>query len=294
MKHVMLALSLAAVVATGPGAAAQSRDGNARSRDIYVSVLDGKGAPVPGLGIADFAVREDSVTREVLKVAPATAPLNVIVLIDDSQAAETAIQPLREGLPQFVDKLAGKADIGLVTVGERPTSLVEHTTDVAALKKGITRIFSRPGSGSYLLDAILDTSKGLQKREVERAHIVVITMEAVEFSTLQYQPVLSQLYASGATLHVLSIGQPAGSADDESRNRGMTIAEGTAQTGGRRDQVLAPMGIPEKLRQVADELLNQYVVTYGRPDALIPPTKVQVTGTRAGLTVRARTRLAAR
>ena len=44
--------------------------------------------------------------------------------------------------------------------------------------------------------------------------------------------------------------------------------------------------------QLADELTNQYVVQYGRPEQLIPPEKVQVTVKRQGLTVRARTRAA--
>ena len=60
----------------------------------------------------------------------------------------------------------------------------------------------------------------------------------------------------------------------------MVLSEGTARTGGRRDQVLAISGIPDKLKQAADELLNQYVVTYGRPDKLIPPEKITVTSTR--------------
>ena len=44
--------------------------------------------------------------------------------------------------------------------------------------------------------------------------------------------------------------------------------------------------------QLADELTNQYVVQYGRPEQLIPPEKVQVTVNRPGVTVRARTRAA--
>jgi hypothetical protein len=56
--------------------------------------------------------------------------------------------------------------------------------------------------------------------------------------------------------------------------------------------VLASSGIPEALLRVADDLLNQYVVTYGRPDRLIPPEKLQVTSTKPGVTVRARTRVA--
>jgi hypothetical protein len=67
----------------------------------------------------------------------------------------------------------------------------------------------------------------------------------------------------------------------------MVIAEGTAQTGGRRDQVLAESGISERLSQLADELTNQYVVTYSRPEQLIPPEKLEVTVNKPGLTARA-------
>ncbi len=66
------------------------------------------------------------------------------------------------------------------------------------------------------------------------------------------------------------------------RNRNIVIAEGTSKTGGRRDQVLALSGLTDRLNQVADELTSQYVVTYGRPDQLVPPEKVQVSVTRPG------------
>ena len=106
--------------------------------------------------------------------------------------------------------------------------------------------------------------------------------------------VLRELMKSGAALHVIAIGTPSASSEDEMRSRGLVLSEGTARTGGRRDQVLAVSGIPDKLKQAADELLNQYVVTYGRPDKLIPPEKITVTSSRKGATVRARTRLTER
>jgi hypothetical protein len=46
--------------------------------------------------------------------------------------------------------------------------------------------------------------------------------------------------------------------------------------------------------QLADELLNQYVVTYARPEQLIPPEKLEVTVAKSGVTVRAPKRLPAR
>lgn len=271
--------------------AARPSASDARTRDVYVSVLDQKDKPVTGLTAADFVVREDGVAREVLKAAAATAPMQIMVLIDNSQASATSIAPMRDGLTLFVDKLRGKAEIGFVTVGERSTSLVEYTTDTDKLKKGIGRIFSRPGSGAYLLDGIVDVSKGLQKRNAARPVIVAITIEGIEYSNLQYQTVLKQLYASGATLHVLAVGAPIPAQTDELRNRNMVLAEGTDRTGGRRDQLLAVTSITEALGRMADELLNQYVVTYGHPDALIPPEKLQVTVKHPGLTVHAPKRL---
>ena len=86
-----------------------------------------------------------------------------------------SIPYIRDGLTKFVERMQGKAQIGIVTIGERPTSVVEYTTDAAALKKGIGRIFARPGSGAYLLEAVRDVSRGMQRREgprpvIHRAH----------------------------------------------------------------------------------------------------------------------------
>ena len=296
MIQALLALGLAALAALA-SEPQQDKDkkpvaSDARTRSIYVSVLDNKDAPVTGLKAADFQVREDGAAREVLRAEPATAPLQIVLLVDDSQAMNQALQPMREGLTKFVEKMQGHAEIGIVTVGERSTSLVQPTTDLNALKRGITRIFARPGSGAYMLDGIQDVSQGFQRREAERPHIIGITMDTVEFSNLQWQMVLKTLNASGATLHMLSLGMPSSSMSDEMRNLNQTIAEGTKDTGGRRDQVLATSGIPEAVLRVADDLLQQYVVTYGRPERLIPPEKLQVTVSKPDVTVRARTKVA--
>jgi VWFA-related protein len=293
MQNVLSLLALS-VIAVGSVAGQDPRPpqaSDARTRDIYVSVVDSNGVAVTGLTAADFAVREDGTAREVLRASTATEPLDLILLVDDSQAAARAIPYVRDGLTKFVDRMQGKAAIGIVTIGERPTSIVERTTNTAALKKGITRIFPRPGSGSYLLEGISEVSRGLQKRETRRPVIVAITVEGVEFSNLQYERVLDDLYKSGATLHVLAVGTPAGVTSDEIRNKNMVVSEGTEDTGGRRDQLLSELAIPDALNKLAGELLNQYVVTYGRPEALIPPKKLEVSVKKPGVTVRARTHL---
>ena len=292
MQHLIVATLLAmAALAEQQSAPRTPRASDARTRDIYVSVVDSSGKTATGLTAADFTVREDGVAREVLSAGPATELLTISVLVDDSAAASDAIQFMRDALVSFVQRLSGKAEIAIATIGERPTSQIDYTTSTEALKKTVTRIFQKTGSGAYLLDGIVEVSKGLQKREAKRPTIVAITLEeGPEFSNRAYRQVLDVLFGSGAALHVLALGQPSSSQADEMRNRNITIAEGTEKTGGRRDQVLALSGLTDRMNLLADELTNQYVVQYGRPEQLIPPEKVQISVTRPGLTARARTR----
>jgi VWFA-related protein len=285
MKYPLLSLSLAAACLLPSSIHAQTKP-----TDVYVSVVDAKGDPASGLTAADFRVREDGVAREVLKAGPATEPLTVALLVDDSQAASAGIQMIRDGVESFIKGLAGKAEIALLTFGERPTIAVEYTTDQKKLLDGAHRIFPRSGAGAYLMDAIVEVSKGLQKRKAARPVIAVLTLDNnVEFSNRHYDNVLSELDKSGAALHVVALGQPSTNLNDEMRNRNQVIAMGTERTGGRRDNVLALTAAGPRMAQLAAELVAQYVVTYARPETLIPPEKIDVTVTKPGLTARART-----
>ncbi|HEX9367086.1 MAG TPA: VWA domain-containing protein [Vicinamibacterales bacterium] len=258
--------------------------------DVNVAVVDSKGEPAPGLTAQDFRVREDGVAREVLKAGIATEPLTIALLVDDSQAAQPAIQMIREAMDAFFKALDGKAEIALVTFGDRPTIIVDYTTDQKKLHDGAMRVFPRSGAGANLMDAIVEVSKGLQKRKPKRPVIVTLMMDGVEFSNRYYQNVLDELDKSGAALHVITLGQPNASLSEELRNRNQVIALGTERTGGRREQLLALTSAAPQMTQLANELVHQYVVTYARQDTLIPPQKIEVTVTKPGLTARARTR----
>ena len=286
MKYAITALAVAAACACPSPASAQPK-----TADVYVSVLDAKGDPATGLKAEDFRVREDGAAREVLKAGPATEPLSIALLVDDSQATTPATQMIREAVDTFITALSNKAEISIVTFGERPTIVVDYTTDVVKLKEGAKRIFPRAGAGAYLRAAIVDVSRGFKKREAKRPVIVVLMMENdVEFSNRHYDNVLKELQTGGGALHVVALGAPNGSITDEIRNRDQVVALGTERTGGRRDNVIALTAAAPRLKQVAAELTNQYVVTYGRPETLIPPEKIDVTVSKPGLTARARTR----
>jgi len=281
-------LLLAAPIAA-PRLAAQ-----AIQRSMFVSVVDDAGAPVLNLGPSDFVVREDNVAREVLKVEPADEPMQIAVLVDTSQQARNDISHVRTALPGFVTALTNpneagrKNDVAIIAFGERPQIFTDFTSNVAELQKGVNRIWSQQGSGAYFLDAVVETSQGFKKREAKRPVIVAIVAEGRELSYRYHEQVLGPLKDSGAMFYVLMVGTPVNDLTDEGRSRAIVTDQGTATTGGRRDQLLTPMALTDRLKGLASELTHMYRVTYAHPQTLIPPEKVTVATTRSGATAHGR------
>lgn len=283
--RVWLALLLVALVIAWPGRLLAQ----AIQKSLYVTIVTDAGAPVPDLGPADFIVREDNIAREVLRVEPATEPMQIALLVDTSHAARDNIAHMRTALPAFVSALTAgtvRNEVALIAFGERPTILTEYTNDRAALQKGINRIWAQEGSGAYLLDAVFETCQGIKKRESRRPVIVAIAVEGDEYSFHQYDQVLETLGASGAPFYPIMLGQPSSSTSDESRSRQIVLGRGPASSGGRLDQLLSSMALADTLKRLANQLTHQYKVTYARPQSLIPPEKVTVAAAAPGRTAR--------
>lgn len=280
----------AVCVAVGLWAAPAEVSAQAREKTIYVSVLDRDKKPIKTLQPEDITIREDNAAREILRIVPATDPIQVALLVDNSQAATQRIQRMRDALTAFVNKVAnGTHEISMVTMADRATLLLDSNKDAKTiLNKGVNRLFAVPGSGMYLLDSIVQTTKGFQKRETPRPVIVAVLTEGVEFSQDHYQTVLDALQNSGAAFYalVLTEGPEANPASDESRNRNVVLDRGTKETGGRRETLITDMALQDNLLSVADELLSQFKVTYARPEQLIPPKTTTVEAKAAGVTAR--------
>jgi VWFA-related protein len=283
----LVSLGGLAVAAAGPGQSGQARTARPTDRGMFVSVLDKDGAPVTGLTAADFVVREDRVAREVLRAERATDPITLSLVIDNSQAAAPHIPDIRQALKAFVKRLAGRNPMALTVFGERPSIFTDYTLDAASIEKGIERLFPVTGSGSYLLQAVDDVAKGLAKRDFERAVILAITAGGPEFTDRNYDEFIPRLRDSGATFYAMVIAPtPPNLSDYGQRNREMFVDAATRATGGNRFTLLSSLALASALDRLADELTSQYRITYGRPDTLIPPERIEVSVKRPGLTAR--------
>jgi len=229
--------------------------------------------------------------REVLRVSPATAPMQIALLVDTSQAIDNFLIDFRNGVQKFIKRMAGKNEIMLMGFGERPTQLVDFTRDGARLEKAMGSVFARQGSGTYLLEAIIDASRALRRHKAARPHIVVVAARGPEFSEHHHTNVVDAVREAGATLHTLMLQRRSGAAatnDREEQELQLTVDDGTRLSGGRRDDILTTMAIGDRMEALASELENQYQITYARPPQLIPPKTVEVSTKRTDVTVRAK------
>jgi VWFA-related protein len=278
----LLALMAGAVLAHP--AAAQTTEQTA-----YVSVLDKSGHPVGGLDVADFVVKEDSQAREVLRAGRTSDPIDLAVIVDNSFASQPYILDIRKSLGAFFEKMAEQqASVALVGMADRPTVLMDYQSGIAETKKGIEKIFAQPGSGMVFQDTLVQTLRGLSRRDNPRRAVLVITGEGTDFSNTPYQNTLDAIRDSGAAFHVLLLTDRSNAAvrDDHARERAIVIDEGARLSGGRRQDVLSSMAYSDALARVAEDLANQYKIIFGRPGVLVPPKTFEVSVKKPDLTAR--------
>jgi hypothetical protein len=286
MSHTFLTRSLVTGV-LGLLALASMLAAQASERVLYVTALDEKSkAPIETLTPADIRVTEDDRAREVVRVTPATTPMPVAVLVDNQIGAQATIADLRNALASFLPRMAAVGPVALITLADRPTIAQDYTTDADKLTRAATRVFAQPDSGATLLDAIVEVSRGIGRREEDRAAIVVVTTELTEFSNLHFSQVIDALEESGAMLSaVVLTNLRVSNQSDPWRNRAVVLDRGVRESGGIRVDVLTSVSYTGALAQIADALTHQHRVVYARPEQLIPPERITVAATRDGITV---------
>ena len=225
--------------------------------------------------------------------------MQIDVLVDNSAAARTIMGDLRRALESFVEELHAGNEIAVITFGGTRNVLVQPTTRLDRLTSGMSKLYSRPDTATYLVNALNDTAGGFDNREALRPVVVVVTTTGVDFSQQDPQSVVTRLRATGATAHAvvlrtsrvrMSFTGTFGLAAFPSwanRARDLMLDIGPEQTGGHRIDLSTVNGLGEVLSRLAVELSNQYLVVYAGARSLLPPQVRVAVNTSEPITVRA-------
>jgi hypothetical protein len=288
------------------------------TRSVYVSVTDNDGQPVTKLTPSDFRLRENNRDRVVTTVEPASERMRIVLLVEELL---TPTDSVRQGILEFLQATVQRAEIAFVvvdgTAGNR--EIVPYTMELNTLVAGIRTLPTPLRRDAGLVpEGIFEIATTFAREPPERPVIVVIAMalNAPDQRTQQQpQGVLNRLRDGSAQLHVVSVQAPRtpGAAGDtryrpndalgrvgdpsfpvpEPNDREEVLTRGPRQSGGGLWPINVLAGVPSAMRSIANDLSNQYKLTYELPAGVSPSDRLDVSINRRGVTLRAPTRIRA-
>src|SRR4051794_35249502 len=140
----MIAIHTLLLVASLASAPAETQ-----TRRVYVSVLDKDGVAIDDMTAADFTIKEGGKQREIVRVEPALAKMQIAILVDDNGTGL-----FRVSVARFIESLLGRAEFSISTVTGQMLKLVDYTTSNVELSAAVQKLGARPATndGGQLLD----------------------------------------------------------------------------------------------------------------------------------------------
>lgn len=279
-------LALAATQAVPP---APERPEEGSVRAVTVTAVDDKGRPVEGLAAEEIAVVENGAARTVTRFERDRRNLTVAILVDSSEPQSTSFRLyFVDAVLQLVQRLPEGTKYSIWTTGDRPRKVADYGDEPAAVSKALRRAMT--SGGNTLLDAIVEARKDLVDQESSRSAMVILTGTGIGFTNSHRQQVADEMAKGSTAVFVAQVddnrvpfttGEPA-QGEVSAADYDYVLSRVSDQTGGRREVLLAPMGVADVLKAFAAEMKAQYRLSYVSGDK----GKVEIKVARPGVKVR--------
>ena len=272
----LLTLSLILLAATA-GTARPSAD---VLRTVYFSAVDGNGVHVTDLTAAELTVKEGGKDRAIEAVKPATALMQVSLLVDDGGTGG-----FTAAVGQFIQATFGRAEYAVRVLQPQAIKVQDFTRNGDELRAALGRLGQRgrvQPDNEQIIAGVFDAAKELRQREARRPSIIALTITGEKALADSADETMNALKASGASLNVVYL---------TGVELGKVLGDGPKQSGGMIEQVTGNMALSPALAKVAANLLNQYVLTYTVPDGVKLHERLSLSTTRKGVKILAPTKL---
>lgn len=275
-KRHVLSLTLAAATAMFAGLSAAPAE---ITRTVYISAADQRG-PVTDLTAEDLTVKEGGKDAKVASLTPATADMDVQLIVDDSGSGA-----FQGAVLQILQAFINHAKFTIFEMKPQAVKLVDQSNDTKVIQDALNKLGPRgkmDHDGENLNEAIGTAARTLRAMKSARPVIIVLTIGGVG-QVRNANFVMDQLRDSGAMLNVLYV---------SNADIGVVIGDGPRQSGGRLEQAPGVNAMQSGAQKLIDAIANQYVLTYTLPDGVKPSDRLSITTRRKGLSLFAPQRIA--
>jgi Ca-activated chloride channel family protein len=269
---------------------------------LNVNVTDRHGRALSGLKTSDFTIFENGQERTVTQVDPASAPFNLVLLLDVSGSVEEHINFIRKAARNFINTVGQHDRIAVISFRDDIQVISDFTTDHALLSQRLKDIDA--GGATALYDALAYTLvEQLKQLRGERTAVVILSDGDDNKSFVPFGAVLDAVVESGALIYPLYVPSgliressvPAPEATiDPLRTRYLTLTTRAEEEGRKLASVSGGVYYPitqlDELQRAYDDIVAQlrmsYKVTYASASAGLRERRIRVRVNRDGASVR--------
>ncbi len=248
---------------------------------VFLSVnVRGPNGFVRDLTADDFAVFEDGRLQKVVNFYSARVPVKVVLLIDISGSTTYAQADIRHAALLFAKSLSPEDQIAIITFNHQPRLILNWTNKLEEVQLALESIYAR--GYTVLNDAIYVTFDDLL-RDVEGKTAVILLTDGIDNgSTVSFDEAMELALRSDTMVYVVSkleeywaqaiaIRQqlqsqarlvPRELQDDYILERKRALNRLANLTGGRMLDTQSFARLDDVYAQVAEELKNQYYLSY--------------------------------
>ena len=258
-------------------------------RQLFMFVMNQSGQPVLDLRTEELEVQQSGGECTVVSIQPETKGMKIALLVDNSAPAENSLNALRDGLRTFLQTLPAGHEVGLFTIAGQTRRRVDFTTDRDALMEQVNNLFVESGTGTVLLDGLIETWNRRFDEEDAWPVFVLVVYDGPEASgsvqSHEFNAFVEELRSRGATAHAVLVSTRGGGVQTS------VSINITQNTGGVYNALAAATGLTRALTELAttmsaqyDEVKNRYRVVFEcEPDNPQVPISVAVSRPAVGV-----------
>lgn len=202
---------------------------------LKVTVRNGKGKYVPGLGKGDFKLLEDDRAQEAQQFLGEDAPMAIAVLLDASGSAiEKDLERMRKAVLDLAYRLKPDDVLAIYTFGAGGVQLIRDYNNTLGDLKPLLKKLKGQGN-TPLYDAVFDAIDELRDRPERRRSIILISDGADSASKVTQTLAERKAFLAGISIYAIDLinTQSEAKRSPERQAAAATLKQLAEETGGR-------------------------------------------------------------
>ena len=184
---------------------------------VRAVVADDKGTALRDLEPNDVSLTVDGASVALSRFERDERPARVALLIDSSQPMSTAYRlQFMDAAKAFIASLPATTRVNVWATGDRPQKVIDDLNlDAEGTAKEVAQRLSRVATtgGNTFLDALVEASEDLQKKEGERKIVVFISGTGPGFASDPRQGIVDDVLKTGVEVAGVLVSEGGGSSE---------------------------------------------------------------------------------